>query len=103
MMRGMNMQSMMHQMQKMQKNMKQDQAELEKKEFSGRAADDSVVVKFSGKKEMTDIQIKPEAVDPDDIDMLQDLIIMASNDALKQIETETQKTMGKYTRNFPGM
>lgn len=101
MMRGMNMQNMMRQMQKMQKNMKKDQAELEAQKFVGHAADDAVVVTFSGKKEMKDIQIKAEAVDPTDIDMLQDLVIMAVNDALKQIDEQTQKTMGKYTRNLP--
>jgi DNA-binding YbaB/EbfC family protein len=101
MMRGMNMQNMMRQMQKMQKNMKKEQTELEAQEFVGHAADDAVVVTFSGKKEMKDIQIKAEAVDPADIDMLQDLVIMAVNDALKQIDEQTQKTMGKYTRNLP--
>lgn len=102
-MRGMgNMQGMMKQMQKMQKNMKKDQEELESQEFIGKAADEAVVVKFTGKKEMTDIQIKPEAVDPDDIDMLQDLVIMAVNDAITQIEQETHKKMGKYTQNIPG-
>ncbi|MFT9004264.1 MAG: YbaB/EbfC family nucleoid-associated protein [Liquorilactobacillus hordei] len=103
MMRGMgNMQGMMKQMQKMQKNMKKDQEELEKTEFIGKSADDLVVVTFDGKKEMKDIQIKPEAVDPDDIDMLQDLVIMAVNDGITKIEKETQKKMGKYAQNIPG-
>ncbi|KRL04867.1 DNA-binding protein, YbaB EbfC family [Liquorilactobacillus oeni DSM 19972] len=103
MMRGMgNMQGMMKQMQKMQKNMKKDQEELEKEEFTGKAADEAVVVKFTGKKKMTHIQIKPEAVDPDDVDMLQDLVIMAVNDAMDQINNETQRKMGKYTQNIPG-
>ena len=103
MMRGLgNMQGMMKQMQKMQKNMKKDQEELEKTEFIGKSADDLVVVTFDGKKEMKDIQIKPEAVDPDDIDMLQDLVIMAVNDGITKIEKETQQKMGKYAQNIPG-
>ncbi|KRM90452.1 YbaB/EbfC family nucleoid-associated protein [Liquorilactobacillus cacaonum] len=103
MMRGMgNMQGMMKQMQKMQKNMKKDQEELEKQEFIGKSANDLVVVTFDGKKEMKDIQIKKEAVDPEDIDMLQDLVVMAVNDAINKIDKQTQQTMGKYTQNIPG-
>ncbi|GAJ25848.1 hypothetical protein JCM15457_749 [Liquorilactobacillus sucicola DSM 21376 = JCM 15457] len=103
MMRGMgNMQGMMKQMQKMQKNMKADQEKLDQTIFTGKSADDAVVVKFTGKREMKDIAISSEAVDPDDVEMLQDLVIMAVNDAMQQIEEETQKTMGKYTRNVPG-
>jgi DNA-binding YbaB/EbfC family protein len=102
MMRGMgNMQGMMKQMQKMQKQMKKDQAALEEREFTGQASDEMVTVKFNGKKELQDIQIKPEAVDPDDIEMLQDLIIMAVNNAMETIDQATQQTMGKYTNNLP--
>ena len=50
---------------------------------------------------MTDIGIKEEAVDPDDVDMLQDLVIMAVNDAMAKIDDQTQKTMSKYSRNMP--
>ena len=52
---------------------------------------------------MVDIAIMEEAVDPDDVEMLQDLVIAAVNDAMDQIETQTQKTMGKYSRNIPGL
>lgn len=103
-MRGLgNMQGMMKQMQKLQKQMKEDQANLNATEFTGKAADDAVVVKFTGDRKMTDIAIKPEAVDPDDVDMLQDLVIMAVNDAIKQIDETQEKTMGKYTRGIPGL
>lgn len=51
---------------------------------------------------MKDIQIKKEAVDPEDIDMLQDLVVMAVNDAINKIDKQTQQTMGKYTQNIPG-
>ena len=77
MMRGMNMQGMMKQMQKLQKNMQKDQEELQKTVFEGHA--------------------------PDDVDMLQDLVIAAVNDAIKKVEQETQRTMGKYSRNIPGL
>ena len=97
-----NMQGMVKQMQKLQKNMQKDQEELNKTEFEGHAPDDAVVVKFTGDHKMTDIAIKEEAIDPDDADMLQDLIIAAVNDAMTNLETQTQKTMGKYSRNMPG-
>ena len=103
MMRGMNMQSMMKQMQKLQKNMKKDQDELNATVFEGHAADDAVVVKFTGEHKMTDISIKEEAIDPDDVDMLQDLVLMAVNDAMSKIDKQTQETMGKYSRNIPGL
>ena len=102
MMRGMNMQGMMKQMQKLQKQMQKDQDELHQTVFEGRASDDAVVVKFTGDHKMTDIVIKEEAVDPDDVEMLQDLVIMAVNDAMAKIDDQTQKTMGKYSRNMPG-
>lgn len=103
MMRGGNMQGMMKQMKKMQKEMTQTQKALNEQEFTGAASDDAVVVKFSGDKQMRDIVIKPEAIDPDDPDMLQDLIIMAVNAALKNVDQETERKMGKYTRGIPGM
>lgn len=71
--------------------------------FEGHAPDDAVVVKFTGDHKMQDIEIKEEAVDPDDVDMLQDLVIAAVNDAIKKVEQETQRTMGKYSRNIPGL
>ncbi|PIO83009.1 YbaB/EbfC family nucleoid-associated protein [Loigolactobacillus backii] len=106
MMRGMgNMQGMMKKMQKMQKEMEQAQNDLNATAFTGKASDDAVVVTFTGDKQMTDISIKPEAIDPDDPDMLQDLIIMAVNNAMNEIDTKTQATMGKYSKgmNIPGM
>ncbi|KRM18311.1 DNA-binding protein, YbaB EbfC family [Ligilactobacillus hayakitensis DSM 18933 = JCM 14209] len=102
MMRGMNMQGMLKQMQKLQKNMKADQDKLNETVFEGHSANDIVVVKFTGDRKMTDISIKEEAVDPDDVDMLQDLVIMAVNDAMDKINEETQRTMGKYSQNIPG-
>lgn len=102
-MRGMgNMQGMMKQMQKMQKEMAETQEALNEKEFIGSASSDLVTVTMTGDKKMKDIMIKPEAVDPDDIDMLQDLILMATNIALDKVDNETQATMGKFTKGIPG-
>ena len=101
-MRGMgNMQGMMKQMQKMQKEMGQTQEALNNTEFFGKAANDLVVVTMTGDKKMKDIAIKPEAIDPDDVDMLQDLIIMAANEAMTEIDKQTQAQMGKFTKGLP--
>lgn len=103
-MRGMgNMQGMMKQMQKMQKEMAKAQEDLNAKEFMGIANGNLVTVMLTGDKKMKDISIKPEAVDPEDIEMLQDLIILATNDALEKVEVETQAVMGKYTKGIPGL
>lgn len=95
-----NMQGMMKQMQKMQKQMMADQEALNQSEFSATSASDMVSVTFTGDKKLKDIQIKPEAIDPDDPDMLQDLIIEAVNAAMADIDKETQSKMGKYSRGL---
>jgi DNA-binding YbaB/EbfC family protein len=101
MMRGMgNMQGMMKQMQKMQKEMVKNQEILNNTEFTGEATNQLVKVTFTGDRHMKDISINEGVVDPEDTEMLQDLIIMAVNDALSKIETETEKTMGKYTKGL---
>ncbi|MBO0482506.1 YbaB/EbfC family nucleoid-associated protein [Candidatus Enterococcus courvalinii] len=103
MMRGMgNMQGMMKQVQKMQKEMVQAQDALNEKEFTGVATNELVKVAFTGDRRMKDVEIKPEILDPEDPEMLQDLVVMAVNDALTKIDTETEKTMGKYTKGMPG-
>ncbi|MBP2098145.1 YbaB/EbfC family nucleoid-associated protein [Enterococcus rivorum] len=103
MMRGMgNMQGMMKQMQKMQKDMTKAQEELNEKEFVGEATNQLVMATFTGDRKMKDLSIKEEIVDPEDVDMLQDLVIMAVNDALTKVEKETEVTMGKYTKGLPG-
>ncbi|MEK4027424.1 MULTISPECIES: YbaB/EbfC family nucleoid-associated protein [Bacillaceae] len=100
-MRGMgNMQNMMKQMQKMQKKMAEAQEELAAKEFEGTAGGGMVTVKISGQKEIVDVLIKEEAVDPDDVEMLQDLVLAATNDALRKVEEETNKTMGQFTKGM---
>lgn len=101
MMNGMgNMQQMMKQAQKMQKQMMAEQEQLNEQEFTGSAPDEMVTATFSGDKKLKDLQINPDAVDPDDVDMLQDLIISAINDGITKVEDATQKTMGKYTKGL---
>ena len=91
------MQNMLRQAQKLQKEMTQAQNKLNEITFVGEAADEMVKATFTGDHKLKDITIKPEAIDPDDPDMLQDLIIMAVNDAMQQIAQQTQKTLGQYT------
>lgn len=102
MMRGMgNMQGMMKQVQKMQKEMGEAQEKLNETEFTGSSTNDLVKVVFTGNRRMKDIQINDEVVDPEDTEMLQDLIVLAVNDVLEKIDTESEKTMGKYTKGLP--
>ncbi|OJG79316.1 YbaB/EbfC family DNA-binding protein [Enterococcus pallens] len=98
-----NMQGMMKQMQKMQKEMMKAQEELNAKEFFGASANDLVKVVFTGDKTMKAMEINPELIDPEDPDMLQDMVILAVNDALTKISEETEETMGKYTKGLPGI
>ncbi|WP_284140694.1 MULTISPECIES: YbaB/EbfC family nucleoid-associated protein [unclassified Virgibacillus] len=102
-MKGMgNMGNMMKQMQKMQKKMLQAQEELFEMTFEATAGGGMVTVTANGKKEITDVQIKEEVVDPDDIEMLQDLILAATNDVLNQVDEKTNATMGQFTKGLPG-
>ena len=100
MMLGMNMQQMMKQAKAMQKKMMAEHEELAKQEFVGKAPDDMVTAKFSGDNQLIDLKIKPEAVDPDDIEMLQDLVIAAVKDGMKQVNDATQQKLGKYTQGM---
>lgn len=102
---GGNMQNMMKQMQKMQKQMTEAQEQLGEKKIEGTAGGGMVTVVVTGHKEIVDVIIKPEVVDPDDIEMLQDLVLAATNDALKKADDITNQTMGKFTKgmNIPGL
>ncbi|MDQ1143367.1 DNA-binding YbaB/EbfC family protein [Bacillus sp. SORGH_AS 510] len=95
-----NMQNMMKQMQKMQKKMAEAQEELGQKQIEGTAGGGMVKVIVTGHKEVVDVQIKPEAVDPDDVEMLQDLVLAAVNDALKKAEELSNNTMGQFTKGM---
>ena len=104
-MRGMgNMQGMMKQMQKLQKQMAQAQEELNQTEYVGSSQSDLVQVTVNGKRQVLSVSIKPEAVDGDDVELLQDLVLMATNRALVQAEKANEQTMGQFTRglNIPG-
>jgi len=100
-----NMNNMMKQVQKMQANMEKTQKEIEEREFEASAGGGAVVVKVNGKKELIDIVLKEEVVDPDDIEMLQDLILAAVNEALRVAEETAAKEMSKLTggMNIPGL
>ena len=100
-----NMNNMMRQMQKMQKKMMKAQEELFEMTFEGTAGGGMVKVTANGKKEIIDVEISEEVIDPDDIEMLQDLIIAATNDVLNQVDKKTEETMGQFTKglNMPGM
>ncbi len=99
-----NMQNLMKQAQQMQRQMQQMQEELEVKEFEGTAGG-VVTAVVNGKKQLLNINIKPEAVDPDDVEMLEDLVLTAVNAAMRAAEEETESKMGKLTggMNIPGM
>ena len=92
-----DMNALMRQAQKMQEDMKAKQAELEAAEYTGSASGEMVTVKMNGKHEVLAITIKPEAVDPDDIEMLEDLIMAATNEALRKVDEESANVMGKLT------
>ncbi len=92
-----NMNNLMKQAQKMQKQMEESQKALEEKEFTAAAGGGAVEVTVSGKKEVTAVKLKEEVVDPDDIEMLEDLIMAAVNEALRKVEEETASSMSKLT------
>ncbi|MCR3758978.1 YbaB/EbfC family nucleoid-associated protein [Clostridium felsineum] len=101
---GGNMNNLIKQAQKFQKQMEDMQKEIETKEFTATVGGGAVSATVSGKKEITEIKINPEVVDPDDVEMLQDLILSACNEALKKAEQETSGEMKKLTGglNIPG-
>ena len=100
-MRGMgNMQGMMKKMQKMQKEMMQAQEELNAKEFEGAAGGGMVKVTVNGQREVLGVNLDPSVVDPEDVEMLEDLIVVATNEALKKVEETTNATMGKFTQGL---
>ena len=102
---GGNMQKQLQQMQAMQRQMEALQAEIEEKEVQTTAGGGAVSVTISGKKEITRLEIKPEVCDPDDIEMLQDLIIVAVNEGLRQIDEISNSEMSKLTGGLgiPGL
>ncbi|MDQ1910977.1 YbaB/EbfC family nucleoid-associated protein [Paenibacillus sp. GD4] len=100
-----NMNQMMKQVKKMQEQMLKAQEELGQKTFEGTAGGGVVAVTVNGHKKVTGVVIKPEAVDPDDVEMLQDLVLTAINDAMTKAEETAGKEMSKLTggMNIPGL
>ena len=102
---GMNINNLMKEAKKMQADMEKSQAELATKEFDASAGGGAVTVKVSGEKLLKEIKIKPEVVDPDDIEMLQDLVLSAVNEALRSVDEMQASQMSKVTggMNIPGL
>ena len=97
----MNIQAMMKQAQKLQKDMMNAQAEIQAITFEAKSS--FVTVKANGKREILEVKIDMESLDKEDVEMLQDLIQVAVNDVMKQIEKETESKLGKYTQGMPGL
>ena len=94
---GMNQAAMMKQVQKMQQDMLRMQEEMEKKTYTAAAGGGMVKAEVNGKNEVVALEINPEAVDPDDVEMLQDMVIAAVNEALRAAETDKANNMSKMT------
>lgn len=94
---GGNMQQMLKQAQKMQANITRLQADLEAREYETTSGGGMVYVKANGKKEILELTIKPEAVDPEDVEMLQDMVLAAVNEVLRTVEETANAEMGKIT------
>jgi DNA-binding YbaB/EbfC family protein len=97
-----NMNNLMKQAQKMQRQMEETTKELEEKEVTASAGGGAVEVTVSGKKEVVKVKLAEEVVDPDDIEMLEDLIVAATNEALRKIEDMSQQYMAKITGGLGG-
>ena len=102
-----NMANLMKQAQKMQRQMEEQAKEMETKEFTATAGGGAVEVTVSGKREVLKVKLQEEVVDPDNIEMLEDLIVAATNEALRQVEDANASAMSKLTggigRGMPGM
>lgn len=97
-----NMSNLMKQAQRMQRQMEESQKEMEVKEFTATAGGGAVEVTVSGKKEVVKVKLAEEVVDPDDIEMLQDLIVAATNEALRQVDEANSAMMNKMTGGMGG-
>lgn len=102
-----NMANLMKQAQKMQRQMEEQAKEMETKEFTATAGGGAVEVTVSGKREVLKVKLDQEVVDPDDVEMLEDLIVAATNEALRKVEDASASAMSKLTGglggNMPGM
>lgn len=98
---GMNINSLMKEAKKMQADMEKSQEELANKDFDATAGGGAVYVKVSGQKVIKEIKIKKDVVDPDDVEMLEDLILTCMNEALRKVDSAQSEQLGKF--NIPGM
>ena len=98
-----NMNNLMKQAQKMQKHMEENQKALEEKEFTATAGGGAVEVTVSGKREIVKVKLSEEAVDTDDVEMLEDLIVAATNEALRQAEEAAASAMSALTGGLGGL
>ena len=98
-----NMANLMKQAQKMQRQMEEQAKEMETKEFTATAGGGAVEVVVNGKREVQRVKLQEEVVDPDDIEMLEDLITAAVNEALRQVDEASSSAMSKLTGGMPGM
>ena len=98
---GMNMNNLMKQAKKMQEEMQKSQEELSSKEFDRTAGGGAISVKVTGEKVIKEIKIKPDVVDPDDVEMLEDLILTCVNEALRKVDSAQSQEFGKF--NIPGL
>ena len=98
---GMNMNNIMKQAKKMQEEMQKSQEELSSKEFDATAGCGAISVKVTGEKVLKEIKIKPDVVDPDDVEMLEDLILTCVNEALRKVDSAQSQEFGKF--NIPGL
>ncbi len=97
---GMNMNNLMKQAKKMQEDMEKSQAELANKDFEATAGGGAISVKVSGQKVIKEIKIQKDVVDPDDVEMLEDLILTCVNEALRKVDSAQADQLGKF--NIPG-
>ena len=97
---GMNMNNLMKQAKKMQEDMEKSQAELASKDFEATAGGGAIFVKVSGEKVIKEIKIQKDVVDPDDVEMLEDLILTCVNEALRKVDSAQADQLGKF--NIPG-
>ncbi len=97
-----NMNNLMKQAQRMQAKMQETQKELEEKIFDASVGGGAVTIKMNGKKEITELKLDPDAVDPDDVETLEDLIVAAFNEVTKKVDDETASSMGSLTGGLGG-
>ena len=94
---GMNMNNLMKQYQKMQKKLEETQEELAKKEYTGQAGGGAVKIVISGEKKVLKVSLNKDAVDPEDVETLEEMIALAANQAVTEIEKDSSQEMGRLT------